>query len=70
MKWRIPTKTFLLGEYAALADLGAILLTTPPCFELTLTETPGLDGIHPDSPAGRWWQEAGISNTAYIGMIR
>lgn len=59
MKWRIPAKTFLLGEYAALADLGAIILTTLPCFELTLTDTPGLDGIHPDSPAGRWWVKAG-----------
>ncbi len=59
MKWRIPAKTFLLGEYAALADLGAIILTTAPCFELTLTDIPGLDGIHPESPAGRWWHQAG-----------
>lgn len=59
MTWRIPAKTFLLGEYAALADLGAIILTTEPYFEVTLTETSGLDGIHPESPAGRWWRRAG-----------
>lgn len=62
MKWRIPAKTFLLGEYAAVANLGAIILTTLPCFEVTLTNTPGLDGIHPDSPAGRWWHQAGSQN--------
>jgi len=57
-KWTIPAKTFLLGEYAALANKGAIVLTTHPCFEVTLTETNGLHGIHPDSPAGRWWNQA------------
>lgn len=55
MKWRIPAKTFLLGEYAAVAGASAIILTTNPCFELTLTEDSRLEGIHPDSPAGQWW---------------
>lgn len=54
MKWSIPAKTFLLGEYAALLGSPALLITTTPCFELTLSES-GLDGIHPNSPAGRWW---------------
>jgi mevalonate kinase len=57
MKWCIPAKTFFLGEYAAIAGLPALLLTTTPCFEVTLTKKSGLDGIHPDSPAGRWWQQ-------------
>jgi mevalonate kinase len=57
MKWQIPAKTFLLGEYAALAGGSAILLTTKPYFELSLTETPDLDGIHPESPAGILWQK-------------
>lgn len=57
--WHIPAKTFLVGEYAALAGMGGIILTTTPCFELTLTETAGLNGIHIDSPAGRWWQKNG-----------
>ncbi len=55
MKWSIPAKTFFLGEYAAIAGAPAIILTTSPCFELTLTNEPGLQGIHPDSPAGRLW---------------
>jgi mevalonate kinase len=36
MKWQIPAKTFLLGEYCALAGQSAIVLTTTPYFELTL----------------------------------
>ncbi|ARG96637.1 mevalonate kinase family protein [Legionella micdadei] len=55
MKWRIPAKTFLLGEYAAIAGASAIILTTSPCFELSLTEDNLMQGIHPDSPAGQWW---------------
>ena len=59
MKWSIPAKTFFLGEYAAIAGAPAIVLTTTPCFEVTLTDEPGLQGIHPDSPAGRFWAEHG-----------
>ncbi|MCX7118207.1 MAG: hypothetical protein NTW94_09975 [Legionellales bacterium] len=59
MKWRIPGKTFLVGEYAALAGLDAILLTTLPCFEVSKTTDVGLHGIHPESPAGRWWHAHG-----------
>ncbi|MCE0724330.1 MULTISPECIES: hypothetical protein [Legionella] len=55
MKWSIPAKTFLLGEYAALAEASALLLMTAPCFELTLTTQEKLAGIHPESPAGLWW---------------
>lgn len=57
MKWLIPAKTFLLGEYAALTEASAILLTTMPCFELTLIPQKSLSGIHPESPAGIWWQK-------------
>jgi mevalonate kinase len=59
MKWTIPAKTFLLGEYAALAGAPAIILTTKPCFEISLSEKEGLHGIHPESPAGRWWLKQG-----------
>ena len=59
MKWMMPAKTFLLGEYAALAGAPGIVLTTQPCFEMILTEVSGLEGIHPESPAGRWWSEQG-----------
>lgn len=59
-KWTIPAKTFMLGEYAAIAGAPAILLTTSPCFELTLLNNKrGLHGIHPQSPAGRWWLKHG-----------
>ena len=63
MKWSIPAKTFLLGEYAAITGAPAIVLTTSPCFELTLSEKAGLHGIHPASPAGRWWMEHGDATT-------
>lgn len=60
MKWLIPAKTFLLGEYAAVAEASAIILTTTPCFELSLISQAGISGIHPESPAGLWWQEQKI----------
>lgn len=53
MIWRIPAKTFLLGEYAALAQGSAMLLTTNPCFEFGLCDQ-NKGFIHPDSPAGQW----------------
>ncbi|MDP3267964.1 MAG: hypothetical protein Q8M40_02855 [Legionella sp.] len=59
MKWNIPAKTFLLGEYAAVAEASAIILTTSPCFELELTSKPGLTNIHQESPAGSWWHANG-----------
>ena len=62
MKWFIPAKTFFLGEYAAIEGAPAIILTTEPCFELTLTDEPNLLGIHPDSPAGRFWAQQGHVN--------
>lgn len=55
MKWLFPAKTFLIGEYLALQGGPAIVLTTTPYFEVSLTDTEGLYGIHPDSPAGKWW---------------
>nr|WP_256594408.1 hypothetical protein [Legionella pneumophila] len=67
MKWQIPAKTFLLGEYAAIAGEPAILLTTSPCFTLTLTENAKLEGIHPESPAGLWWQKINAIPLAYPG---
>ena len=57
MKWYIPAKTFLLGEYAAIAEASAIILTTTPYFELALNHNDSVTGIHPDSPAGVWWRQ-------------
>jgi mevalonate kinase len=61
MKWKIPAKTFLLGEYAAISGAPALILTTHPCFEISLVNRPSLHGIHPDSPAGRWWRKQNIT---------
>jgi mevalonate kinase len=66
MKWSIPAKTFFLGEYAAIAGAPAIILTTSPCFEVTLTHEPGLQGIHPESPAGRLWTEQGPADQGLL----
>ncbi|MBP6917449.1 MAG: hypothetical protein KBB94_00850 [Legionellaceae bacterium] len=63
--WSIPAKTFLVGEYAALKEQSAILLTTTPCFELRFTSQPGLHGIHPQSPAGRWWAHCDIQEYGF-----
>ncbi|WP_133130976.1 hypothetical protein [Legionella yabuuchiae] len=57
MIWSIPAKTFLLGEYAVLADSAALILTTSPCFEVRVLDKPTLLGIHPESPAGKYWQD-------------
>lgn len=57
MKWIIPAKTFLLGEYAALEGASALLVSTAPCFELTLSEQKADSSIHPQSPAGLWWSK-------------
>lgn len=63
--WQIPAKTFLVGEYAAVAHESAIILTTSPCFKLTLQKCVDKDvfetnatGIHPESPAGLFWQQS------------
>lgn len=65
MKWMIPAKTFLVGEYVAIDGGPAIVLTTTPCFELRLSNAPGLHGIHQDSPAGLWWRNHG---SAHVGL--
>ena len=66
MKWSLPAKTFLLGEYAAVAEASALVLTTSPCFELSLIDHKGLSGIHPESPAGLWWQQQKYSDFGLI----
>lgn len=55
MKWRVPAKTFLIGEYASLLGEGAIILTTSPLFELSVNNTRELINIHIESPAGQFW---------------
>ncbi len=62
MNIAIPAKTFLVGEYLALTGGPAIVLTTTPCFELRQCNPVGLHGIHPESPAGRLWDEQAPAN--------
>ena len=66
MKWLIPAKTFLLGEYVATEGKAAIILTTSPCFELSLVAKPGLYGIDPNSPAGQFWLECDHKETGLV----
>lgn len=52
----VPSKTFLLGEYAVLQGGPALVLTTAPRFTLfakQLVDEGQLNGIHPESPAGK-----------------
>lgn len=55
MKWSIPAKTFLLGEYAAIHDASALLVTTTPAFVISLSTKASAETIHPQSPGGVWW---------------
>lgn len=59
MQWHVPAKTFLVGEYVALLGGPALLISTKPCFTMTL-EGKALIGIHPDSPAGKYWLSSGF----------
>lgn len=67
MKFLIPAKTFLIGEYVALNGGPAILLNTSPCFELSIVKNTGNNlapnnKIHPKSPAGKFLSFHNIDN--------
>ncbi len=55
----LPGKTFLLGEYAVLKGSPCLIYTSPPHFHLEIKESAehALMHIHPDSPAGRFYQD-------------
>lgn len=57
MRISVPSKTFLIGEYAALEGSAALVLATQPRFVLSTDLSKGSTGFqpHPDSPAGRIW---------------
>ena len=56
--WVIPSKTFLVGEYVAIAGDSAIVLTTTPCFKVRCLSDKKLINIHSQSPAGRLWRDS------------
>ena len=54
---RIPSKTFVLGEYSVLHGGPAILLASEPYFSLRLEEkNENKNPFHPLSPAGKLWE--------------
>lgn len=56
MNWLIPGKTFLAGEYLALNQGPALLMTTTSCFEYSYSDIESNEGffLHPESPAARY----------------
>lgn len=58
MNYLIPSKTFFIGEYAALNHGPAILLTTYPCFEMsTQKNQKNQIFLEEKSPGHRWWSQ-------------
>lgn len=56
LKFKVPGKTFLAGEYLVLHGGPACVMLTEPCFELAIGRGTGsLEGIHPQSPAGKFF---------------
>lgn len=51
---KIPSKTYLAGEYNILAGGNAILLSTTPYFEFSLTQGKYSHPFHAESPAGKF----------------
>jgi mevalonate kinase len=56
---RVPSKTFIFGEYSALVNGPALLVTTEPFFEIHIKKRnqaihPTPYFLHPYSPAGRY----------------
>lgn len=54
VSFKIPGKTFLIGEYLALFGGPSLVLTTNPCFEVHFQEGIGVHPFHLDSPAGKY----------------
>lgn len=62
--WRIPAKTFLIGEYVAIHGGPALVLTTSPCFEVTLEPGQKDEGLLAGSPAEYWLSSHRLPNQA------
>lgn len=55
LRFSIPGKTFLAGEYLALHGGPTLVFLSKPCFVLEVKSGQGaVDSIHPESPAGRY----------------
>lgn len=53
-----PSKTFIVGEYAVLFDLPALILLEKPFFTLSAVKQTGThrNPFHPESPAGQYYE--------------
>lgn len=54
----LPSKTFLVGEYAVLGQAPALVLNTQPCFELVARRgDTSFTGVPEGSPARLWYEQ-------------
>lgn len=63
LKFSVPGKTFLVGEYAVLAGAPCLGLGTAPSFSIHLNSAK--QTFHPDSPAGLYLQQNHLQNFAH-----
>lgn len=58
----VPSKTFLVGEYAVLQGAPALVAATGPCFRFRAekTEAEWKSLFHPDSAASRWFRQSEV----------
>ena len=54
----IPAKTFIIGEYLALKGGPSLIASTSPGFNISIRlGEKGTVGVHPESPAGRYFYQ-------------
>lgn len=58
----VPSKTFLVGEYAVLRGGPALIAATKPFFRFTAktSSTEQTSAFHPESAAGRWFHQSEV----------
>lgn len=59
MKYFVPSKTFLTGEYSVLVGGAALGLATLPSFEISYSDNQINANFHKLSPAGRYFEKKG-----------
>lgn len=57
MKYFVPSKTFLTGEYSVLLGGAALGLATSPSFEISYLPQSAPNAFHIESPAGRYLEK-------------
>lgn len=56
MTQTFPSKTYAIGEYILIHQGPALIITTPPFFQVSEQNNAQGCPFHPKSPAGRYWQ--------------